>query len=497
MNRRFAFAAWLFGVSGATLAQTSASVCSAFLAKPIFTSTTIKSNSGAQSAFKQLQCSSSWKSAQEAQSAGIEATVPLFDLPVPFTANWDQKKVEQWKNTNCTNQERSAASNLSYYSAVYSVDPITAKAALECYDRGFKSEAEIAQANALRCTLTETPSAYVFEARWRRTAGETGSGPQVVNFTSLNTTCLDVSGLAKDKIISEGGVPVLCSVTDKAAAFALTTNRGGCSASASVRLPKLQVPKEVKLSEPLFISGQEVEIAADARIITNGYPLTIRADRLTLLGPMKIISFEKPMQETPQPGRFSANIMITAGEFLGQSLTILNAGQNGGPGSPGPKGPQGNYGSPGEGRTTTQTRICGNIPLVSNVCNLVPTGCEGGRDGSPGGQGGQGYPGNPGFSGGGAGDVSIDVPFDARKFISVLTDVGIDGQPRQCGGQICGGLGGIGGPGGPGGDGGPGGPGAPGTTYCGGTNTGPQGPAGPQGPQGPRGTDGPNAIVRG
>lgn len=478
-------------------AQTSASVCTAFLSKPIFTNSTIKTSTASRDSFKRLQCASDWKSAQEAQAAGIEATIPIFDLPVPFTANWNQQKVEQWKSANCSNEEKNSASNLSYYSAVYAIDPITAKAALECFDRGFKADADVAQASALRCTLTETQSAYVFEARWRRTAGETGSPPQVVSFTPVNTNCLDAGSLAKDKFISEGGVPVLCTVSEKAAAFALTTTRGGCSASAAVRLPKLQIPKEVILSEPLFISGQEVEIAANAKIVTNGFPLTIRADKLNLLGPVKIVSFDSVAATTPTPGKFAGNIQITASEFLGQGLTILNAGQGGGPGLTGQKGPQGSYGGPGEGRTTTQTRVCGNIPLISNVCNLVPTGCEGGRNGGDGGQGGAGYPGTSGFPGGGAGDVTIDVPFDARKYISVLTNVGLDGQSRQCSGQICGGLGGQGGPGGPGGDGGPGGPGAPGTVYCGGTNAGQSGPVGPGGPQGPRGTDGPNAAVRG
>ena len=382
--------ACFLGTGKAALAQSAANVCTAFLSKPIFTSTTIQTSSATRDSFRLLQCASNWKSAQEAQATGIEATIPLYDLQIPFTANWDNTKVEQWKSANCSNEERKSAANLSYYSAVYSIDPITAKAALECFDRGFKAEADVAQGSALRCTLTETPSAYVFEARWRRTAGETGAAPQVVSFTPINTNCLDTASLAKDKFISEGGVPVLCTVTEKAAAFALTTTRGGCSASATVRLPKLQIPKEVILSEPLFISGQEVEIAANAKIVTNGFPLTIRADKLNLLGTAKIVSFETATLTTPHPGKYAGSIQITATEFVGQGLTILNAGQRGGLGLQGQKGPQGSYGSPGEGRTTTQRRVCGNIPLLSDVCNLVPTGCEGGRNGGTGGQGGAG-----------------------------------------------------------------------------------------------------------
>ena len=38
---------------------------------------------------------------------------------------------------------------------------------------------------------------------------------------------------------------MLCSVTDKAAAFTLVTDRGGCSAAGTVRLPKIWVPSMV------------------------------------------------------------------------------------------------------------------------------------------------------------------------------------------------------------------------------------------------------------
>jgi hypothetical protein len=55
----------------------SPSICSVFVTKPIFTSTTIKSTTQAKDAFRLLQCSAQWKSSTDAQQAGISATVPI------------------------------------------------------------------------------------------------------------------------------------------------------------------------------------------------------------------------------------------------------------------------------------------------------------------------------------------------------------------------------------------------------------------------------------
>lgn len=473
--------------------QQLADVCKTFLAKPVFTTTTVNATAASKENFRLFQCSANFKSSSEAQAAGIDVTVPIYDIPVPINANWSDAKVEQWKSSHCSDQERKAQAQLAYYSSVYSVDPISAKTALECARiLGGVTTAQFDTA-ALRCTLNETQAAYVFEARWRRTSGEQGSPPKVVSFTTMNTTCMNATALAPNANVSEGGVPVLCSVTDKAAAFTLVTDRGGCSAAGTVRLPKIQVPSMV-LSGPEFISGQEVEIMANAKIVTNGYPFTIRADRLTLAGPVRVISFDPYTPNQMQPGRNAGGISISAGEFVGTSLSILNAGGPGGPGSQGAKGPPGGPGQPGKGRTTNWKKNC-PIPLV---CDIIPTGCEGGDNGGRGGQGGQGYVGNPGMPGGAAGEVTIDVPLDARKFINVMTNVDLNGQPRSdCNNQICGGVGGAGGLGGPGGDGGPGGPGAPGTVYCGGTDAGGSGPPGATGPSGGQGPNGLNALVRG
>lgn len=156
------------------MTQQLANACKVFLDKPVFTNQTTQSSQVTKDNMRLLQCAASWKSAAEAQSAGIEATVPIYGFKVPFSANWDNSKVEEWKTSNCTAEERSSQANLRYYNAVYSVDPVSAKTALECFDRAFKAEVDLASASALRCGLTETNAAYVFEAKWRRTAGEAG-----------------------------------------------------------------------------------------------------------------------------------------------------------------------------------------------------------------------------------------------------------------------------------------------------------------------------------
>lgn len=472
--------------------QQLANQCKVFLDKPVFTTTTVSSSQATRDSFRLLQCSANWKSASEAQSAGIDVTIPIYDIPVPFNLNWSDQKVEQWKSANCSVQERDNQANLRYYQAVYSVDPVTAKAALECFDKGFKAEVDLSSTSALRCTLTETSAAYVFEARWRRTAGETGPPPTVYEFTTINTSCNGES-LAKGQSISEGGTPVLCLVGEKAAAFSLTTDRGGCTASATVRLPKLRLPTAITLTEPMFLIGQEIEFPANARIVTNGFPLSIRAEKLNLLGSVRIQSFQASVPDLQQPGKSAGPISIYADEVVGQGgVSILNAGQPGGPGGVGPQGPPGPPGHPGRSRTTNWKKNC-PLPFV---CDLIPSGCEGGRKGGTGGPGGPGYPGLPGMPGGAAGEVRLDVPLDMRNMFSVLTNTGLDGQPAHCDGQICGGAGGRGGPGGPGGPGGSGGAGAPGTLYCGGTDGGRQGPEGPTGPQGPNGSNGANATFR-
>lgn len=476
----------------ASKAQPLSDACKIFLDKPIFTQEALSTRTDTNDQFKKFQCSANFKSAQEAQSAGIAATIPIYGLAVPFSANWDQGKVEQWKSTNCTSEERKAVAVINYHQAVLKVDPISAQAATACFAKAFDSEVEIAQGKALRCTLTETAASNVFEARWVRTPGETSLAPKVISFHVANTSCYNADALSPSTSVSEGGVPVLCKVMSDPAAFALVTDRGGCSASGKYRMPKVTLPPQMNLSEPFILTADDVEIPAGARYITNGKPFTINARRLSVLGTATIKSFETPTVSPTRNGSPAGTIQISADEFAGQGLTILNAGQNGGQGMTGAKGSPGVPGSPGQSREQKWKKKC---PL--GICDLVPTGCTGGKSGEHGGKGENGYAGNPGMSGGSGGDVYLSLPLGARKYVSVLTNVLLDGTPKNCSGRICGGVGGPGGEGGPGGDGGPGGASGPGTKYCGGTKGGNKGPTGNQGPKGPVGPDGLPGVVSG
>lgn len=481
---------WLGSVAPLTcsVALAQAPECSTFLTNPVFTKVTTESSGAAKESFRLLQCASSWKSASEAKSAGIEATIPIYGIPVPIEANWSQDKVEQWKNQNCSAEERKANSSFRYFQSVNAIDPITAKTALACYEAKFKADA--AARSALRCRITDTPASVVFEAEWARTPGEAANPPIVESFFTEGTTCQGT--ITAGSPVPEGGRAVMCSTpTAAAAAFSLNTSRGSCTVASQTRYPKVTLAS-MSLTGPFFISGTEIEIPAGFRMVTNGYPATIRADRLTIAGSSSIVSFDTRPMGVNQQGRSAAALLIAAKEVRGTGLTVLNAGEPGGVGAPGSQGPTGGAGAPGKGRSPVQG-ACG--PL-SFICDNVPLTCTGGENGKDGGAGGPGSKGSTGAPGGGAGAVTLEIPFQVQDAIKVFTNTSLSGKELVCGGRICGGAGGEGGPGGPGGQGGQGGAGGPGTLTCGGTDAGNRGPVGPQGPQGDPGPDGTAADVR-
>lgn len=467
----------------ATSALAQNEVCKSFLQNPIFTKSTIQSSAVTKDRFRLLQCSSQWKSSQEAQQFGIDTTIPIFDIAIPLEANWSQSKVDSWKSKNCSAEERKSDLNTTYYQAVTSIDPITAKAAVECMR--ITSAADTEGRKALRCSVSENASVITFLAEWRRTAGESGP-PLVQSFSVVNAKCQgDTSVFKKTREVSEGGTAVLCkALGDDAPAFSLVTQRGSCVAVGTPKTPAQELGGEIILTGPRSFFGDDLVIRTGTTFVTNGFPLSIRAKRLKLEGDAQIVSFKTASLSEGLPGGYAGQISIVANDLTGGGLVINNAGQDGGKGRAGSKGPPGIPGHPGTPRAAT------------GIGGILPVGCGGGHNGGNGGEGLPGYSGNVGMAGGGAGDVILDIPVGLSSGISVLTDVSLGGQPRNCGGKICGGKGGAGGEGGPGGDGGPGGAGAPGTTWCGGTNAGNPGPPGPQGPGGSEGPSGPPGLVK-
>ena len=402
MNKNIVVMSGLCLITGLAHAQGN-NECEAFLKNPVFTSETINSETVKVENFRLLQCSANWKSSSEARAAGVSVTVPIYNIPIPINANWNRQKVEAWKSSNCTNSEINSDYVQNIYWAIYSIAPITAKAALECYKASF----EAAQSRALRCRLTELSSSLVFEAEWRRTPGETNNPPIVSKFTTVNTECFNSELLSSSKPVLEGGISILCSVQENAAAFSLNTSRGSCIKSATPKLPAVTLQHEMFLDKPTLIAGQSITIPQGAKITTNGYSFTLEAeDTLNINGDSNIRSFDRPMKLVPlAAGKYAGVIRIIAKNVKGNgSVSILNAGTPGGPGTTGAKGAPGIPGGPGKSRSVLMKKICKDLPSwVQQVCPMVPTGCTGGNPGGNGERGGQGNPGYPGAPGGGAG----------------------------------------------------------------------------------------------
>jgi hypothetical protein len=233
----------------------------------------------------------------------------------------------------------------------------------------------------------------------------------------------------------------------------------------------------------MVFKGENVKLVADLNIVTNGYNLTIDANRLVIDGVPQIVSFTSDQPAQDRRGDSAGEVRIKANRLEGGVLTVQNFGQSGGPGSAGGKGNTGSKGGPASRR---------------HWRNLE--GCTGGHDGGRGGQGAKGFPGNIGATGGNGGDVLVEVGQGlmdgAKERIEVITKrTDRANNPFECGGT-CPGLGGVGGPGGDGGDGGEGGDSAGGDPPCGGRDGGTSGPKGPPGDPGPGGRLGsPGRVV--
>jgi hypothetical protein len=467
--------------------------CDIFLTKPIFTkSTTSVGQAGAES-FRRMLCSAQWGNAEDAQRTGIDLEIPIYDIPIPIKANWSSERVNQWKSKACTAVERASNFSVAYANATTSIDPISAKAAVECMAIWAKSEAE--GNKALRCGLSEGASFVAFEASWRRTAGENNNPPVVTSFDSINTNCLGSSSIfAQNATVLEGGISVMCPVSGYVTpAISLNTTRGSCTVAGNARVPAVTLASTLSLTGPYYQRVQSLVIPSGTKVITNGYPFVLEVDRLQIDGQSEIRSFQNSTAEPFSVGRSSGPVTIIAKEVLGNGLTIFNFGQDGGQGRPGRAGQTGAPGLLGQPRSERYRELfCGIIPVL---CGSVFQGCGGGQDGTAGGGGYDGYAGNPGMTGGAANQVTLDLGVSLSTPILVLTNVSASGQTRDCAGQICGGLGGPGGIGGSPGSGGPGGPGAPGTALCGGTIAGPKGPSGSPGGMGSPGEPGFNAPV--
>ena len=216
-------------------------------------------------------------------------------------------------------------------------------------------------------------------------------------------------------------------------------------------------------------SARQIAVNGSTVIITNGFPLSLRCERLVFSGQPKILAYEpRAGRPSGDNGRDAGAITFKVGEVSGSNIQINNAGEDGVNGAAGAKGPAGSHGAQGQQQ--------GWDPIA---------GCHGGTNGGSGGLGGPGARGQAGGRGGRGGDI----------ILAVISGLGSGAGRRIVVNSTAGGRGGQGGVGGPGGDGGAGGQGAPGTAFCGGTNGGPNGPVGPAGPAGGAGASGPDGRI--
>lgn len=457
-----------------SMAATSQEICKSV--PVVFKQETVYNGSKLNTSFKQMLCSAEWKTYSDVVNAGIDITIPIFDIPIPISANYSSDKREAWQKKFCTASERKLDYQSQAYRTAYEVNPATADAWVKCI--------ELARINkVLSCKVTETESSAVFEASWRRVDDELDSAaPKVVSLAIKNTKC-PTPTLKVGIRLKSGGTAVLCDGNiQKAPTFSLQTTRGSCLAAGQLAETVDEISGQIVLTSPMTYRGNKLRLKGGTKIITDGYNLTFNVKRLDVEGGVEILSFLPRDVPEGRVGRSAGEVRIQADTLSGSPLIVRNFGEDGGPGAKGGSGNQG-----GRGRSGDQRYVSWG-------------GCTGGQDGRPGNQGGQGFPAQSGANGGNGGDVLLNVKAGLQdgivSRIAVLqkrTDRA--GNDISCPGT-CGGLGGIGGVGGDGGPGGLGGEGAPGNAGCGGTNAGPGGPQGPVGLAGEAGRLGGSGLVQ-
>lgn len=437
----------------------------------IFTEKAVSSQKSGATNYKKMLCSASWSSAQDAVNAGFDATVPIYDIPVPLAANFSRAKQEAWQSKNCSAEERASDFSAVGYNFVREIHPVVAEKWLQCI---IATTPPVPR--ALNCKVTETETSAIFEVKWRPSEGmKDGEAPIVGSLNVQNTTCTNADALKPGTVIGTGGVAVLCAGNvDATPIMVLNTDRGTCLGSGALATRVTTLAGTILLASPTVYRGDNLRLGSDLIIVTNGYDLTIDAKRLQIDGTPQIFSFTESQKQESVRGKFAGKIHIRARSASGDQLRIANFGQDGG------KGAKGRTGNPGpQGKHATRR-------------HLKSDGCTGGDEGQQGFQGQTGGKGNPGAPGGTGGDVVVEVEQglmngSIERILVATTRTDRQSNPIACNGT-CGGLGGIGGDRGDGGPGGPGGDPAGGDWPCGGH---PGGTQGPRGVDGPLGEDGP------
>lgn len=445
----------------------------------VFKQETVFSNNKLSTSFKQMLCSAEWKTYQEVVDAGVDVTIPIYGIPIPMSANYSSDKREAWQKQFCTASEQKLDYKSQAYKTAYEVSPVTADAWVKCQELIAKQQS----GKVLYCSVNETETSTLFEAKWRRVDGEIDqAAPRVQKWEVKNTKCQ--SPIKIGSKINTGGTAALCDGNlEKAPTFLLQTNRGSCLAAGQLAETASEISGELVLNAATTYRGNKLLLKGGTKIVTNGYNLAINSKRIEVEGGVQIVSFLPREIPIGRVGRSAGEVKIQAEKISGSALTIANFGEDGGMGAKGSTGQQGPTGMTGDQK---------------HWQNLE--GCKGGEDGRQGGQGGIGAQGQQGANGGNGGDVIVNVKSGLTDGVLSLIDVVSKRNDRNgaviaCNGS-CGGLGGLGGLGGDGGPGGRGGEGAPGNAECGGTNAGPGGPTGQPGTQGTMGSRGADGLLK-
>lgn len=441
----------------------SADECSDLLRDSVFNSEEIKENGKEAQSFVSWQCSTSFKSHQEAVDAGLNVGVPVYGVPLEIGGTWNSGSVETWKQENCSAANRKESSESATFRLVRKVAPEIVAGWSSCM------ESRVSQ-RAMNCKMSRLGDKTVFEAKWRRTEGDI-SAPQVLRWNVSGGSCSPI--LNAGDTLTEAAFQSACVGEDgQDFVIMLETSRGSCWQPIPYQPTREVISGVVNLDGHRTVKAEVVEFASGARVVTNGFNFSAVADReMKVSGDAKILSFENRNGNPGKHGRPAGQVLVQAPKISGGVLHIENFGEDGLKGEKGEKGATGPKGARGYGGIWKDLR-----------------GCVEREEAGMGGKGGTGGVGLVGGNGGNGGAVTINVKAGlvdgALERVRVVT--------VQGGGFGSGGDGGDGGNGGPGGDG-QGGR-SPG---CGGVGGGPTGPQGDTGPTGANGQPGsPGSVVK-
>lgn len=475
--KRILIAVIIYAVNSSVSAQ-DLDLCSDVLKHGLFDIDETKESLKDDANFRDWQCSSSFKSHQEALDSGLNIGVVIYGVPLKIGGSWNEAKVSQWKNENCSASSRQMNFATATYRLIRSASPSLLSAWSTCMSNHYA-------ATALQCRFSSQGKKFVFSANWRRTTGEAQSAAPIISEWKVAGGECDPELDVGSRVLEASRQSICTQADNNDLVVLLETSRGSCFQSSSSLIVPYVISGKLKLSNPLHIRESVVQFSSGATIVTNGNDLTINALReLAIEGAPKIISFEgRAGRPTGDTGRDAGSIIIQGTKITGTVLNIDNFGEDGAHGGQGSKGPRGPNGQNGKGGVWKDLK-----------------GCVGRRNANNGGAGGKG---NRGQSGGNAGNGgSVTVAFGQGLQEGVISRVSIVKQRRNpytnttytCQGS-CPGVPGNGGSGGPGGDGGSGGLRGKGRGQCGDGKPGSGGPTGLNGGVGAKGSEGKSGTI--